>query len=573
MFILTFKNESFSRFEMGRNETALLRIFDGVPRHGSYLELLWKEEALCDVSLRSSDGYTVKCHKVILASVSPFFKALFTGAGSEMRESSQKLIELRGITSDGLHTITSAIYTNQLELTDLNLKASIEAAEILGIASIKHACIDWLHRNLEVENCLETLQVAEIYSATLLHRNTIKFIRLSMSALASHESLGIMMKDIWKSTIVQILQNQSYVSGLGRDLLRFVLEWIRSSSHATPTDGSALLESIRVDPMILEAEAQQFGLQGVLFFTSKQRTSSRVICVSDTLSKTTGNQILVAGGHDTSWRTFRTTHLYDPQSENWTTNGTMPGCFSLSDAAVIGNNVFIVGGSTYSAEICRFDIHQGKWFDFPDYTVPRIQAAVTSLGQELYVCGGRTGFGNSSVYTEIYQFGHETNKWIQGPDLCQERFSFGATSLGSDVFAVGGQSVRNIHNSVEVLKLGANRWLFLESKLSTPRKYLSVTSLAGRIFAIGGMNAQRVRLSSVEALDPREGRWIKLAELSVPRSSCGVAIVHDEVFVVGGNSGDTHIHSTMECYIPKANAWVPCKDMNEARSALSAVCI
>lgn len=83
---------------------------------GSCLESLWKDEALCDVELRSLDGFSLKSHRVILASVSPFFKALFTGAGSEMSESQQRMIELRGVTGIGLHTVISAIYTNHIEV-------------------------------------------------------------------------------------------------------------------------------------------------------------------------------------------------------------------------------------------------------------------------------------------------------------------------------------------------------------------------------------------------------------------------------------------------------------------------
>ena len=96
---------------------------------GSALASLWKQEQLCDVVLHTSDGVAIKSHKLVLASISPFFRALFTGTGCEMTEnrmrlpSGENVVKLQGVTGDGLHSVMNAIYTNTLEVKTTSIRS------------------------------------------------------------------------------------------------------------------------------------------------------------------------------------------------------------------------------------------------------------------------------------------------------------------------------------------------------------------------------------------------------------------------------------------------------------------
>lgn len=84
-------------------------------RKGSQLEHLWKEEALCDVVLVSKDGVSIPAHKIILAGISSFFLASFTGAGCEMMEKESR-ISLPLLDGNCLRTVLEAIYTNEIQV-------------------------------------------------------------------------------------------------------------------------------------------------------------------------------------------------------------------------------------------------------------------------------------------------------------------------------------------------------------------------------------------------------------------------------------------------------------------------
>lgn len=96
----------------------------------SCLKHLWESKALCDVVLKSKDGGCVWAHRIVLASVSSFFRAMFTGTGRSMREVEERLptgeqcIELRGVTGDALEMVMRAIYAKDLEvLIHMRLKS------------------------------------------------------------------------------------------------------------------------------------------------------------------------------------------------------------------------------------------------------------------------------------------------------------------------------------------------------------------------------------------------------------------------------------------------------------------
>ena len=280
------------------------------------------------------------------------------------------------------------------------------------------------------------------------------------------------------------------------------------------------------------------------------------------------------GGHDASWRTFKTAELYYPLDNVWTSAPSMPTAFSLAGAAALSRSVFVIGGSMYCTNVCRYDKRHRYWKSCSPLNTPRIHAGVAVVGSALYVCGGRTGLLGSTTRTEILRESEEAIEWTDGSDMCEARGSFGLASVHGDLYAVGGQSEWHIHHSIEVLSYGSDHWTLLAaSRLTTPRKYFSLCSAAGRLYAIGGLNEQRVRLCSVEALDPREGKWHDVQDMSIARSSFGAAALNDRVYVLGGNSGNDVTSDGVECYVPEANAWMPCAPLLYGRSGLSAVAI
>lgn len=78
-------------------------------------------------------------HKIILVSCSDYFRSMFT---SGMKESHQKEIELKGITSKGLEKVLEVIYTSTTTLEADDIFDVIAAATHLQVHTHK-PCINF----------------------------------------------------------------------------------------------------------------------------------------------------------------------------------------------------------------------------------------------------------------------------------------------------------------------------------------------------------------------------------------------------------------------------------------------
>ncbi|GFO32365.1 kelch-like protein 21 [Plakobranchus ocellatus] len=93
-----------------------------------------------------------KCHRVILASVSGFFRGLLR---SGMKECLESRVELKSISGDVFSQILDCIYSGRSILTTENIFDIWAAADILDASFLLEDCQFFIKDNLSVENCIE----------------------------------------------------------------------------------------------------------------------------------------------------------------------------------------------------------------------------------------------------------------------------------------------------------------------------------------------------------------------------------------------------------------------------------
>ena len=78
---------------------------------------LWQDRHLCDVELQASDGTRLPAHRLFLAAGSGYFRALFTGPGSEMRDASSGLLDYPQYTHEQLQALLTVLYERRVKVS------------------------------------------------------------------------------------------------------------------------------------------------------------------------------------------------------------------------------------------------------------------------------------------------------------------------------------------------------------------------------------------------------------------------------------------------------------------------
>lgn len=128
------------------------------------MNTLRETKDLCDVTFLV-EGERLHAHRIVLASLSPYFKAMFT---CKMSESKQKEITLKGIDLETLGVLIEYTYTATIVITEDNVQSMLPAASILQLNEIRQVCSDFLQQRLDTDNCLGIMEFAELHDCTRL---------------------------------------------------------------------------------------------------------------------------------------------------------------------------------------------------------------------------------------------------------------------------------------------------------------------------------------------------------------------------------------------------------------------
>lgn len=103
----------------------------------------------------------IPCHKLVLACVIPYFRAMFL---SDMAEAKQDLIEIRDFDGDAIQDLVRFAYSSRLTLTVDNVQPLLYAACILQVELVARACCEYMKAHFHPSNCLAVRTFAESHN-------------------------------------------------------------------------------------------------------------------------------------------------------------------------------------------------------------------------------------------------------------------------------------------------------------------------------------------------------------------------------------------------------------------------
>jgi N-acetylneuraminic acid mutarotase len=263
-------------------------------------------------------------------------------------------------------------------------------------------------------------------------------------------------------------------------------------------------------------------------------------------------QVLVVGGQ-VNGIAQKTTGLYDPTTETWTSveNLSAPR-FGHTATRLPNGKVLVVGGWTNVDETALkttelYDPNTRTWTLVENLQVARGGHTATQLSNGNILVAGGWSTPDSMNTAEIYD--SATGKWTLTDNLKTPRHEHTATLLfNGQVLVVGGCSGGYLdiaENGAELYNPATGKWTLTDS-LRTPRYAHTATLLttaSGTVMVVGGFSQynNQGQLSSVELYNAVQGTWSPGEPLNNPRGRHTATVMSNGwIMVTGGYAQDSH---------------------------------
>jgi non-specific serine/threonine protein kinase len=209
-------------------------------------------------------------------------------------------------------------------------------------------------------------------------------------------------------------------------------------------------------------------------------------------------------------------------------------------AVTYKGEMVVLGGWIPSADNVRaetsnkvFVLRSGGWVELPPMPVARSVGGAAVIGNQIYVVGGQAD-GQLVPQTVVF----DGSTWSEAAPIPTPRDYLKAVSDGNFLYAVGGRSLDDLSKNLGTFELyepSTGKWKKGPS-MPTPRSGLGVDILNGRLFAAGGETATGA-LGTVEAFDVDTGSaWIPMPPLRTPRHNLAVQAVGPSLYAIDGGA-------------------------------------
>lgn len=277
------------------------------------LENLRKREELCDVILKVA-GTEIKAHRVVLAAVSPYFNAMFTG---DLAESRQNVVQLNNLDPLAVHMVVEFAYVAKASITVDNVQSLLTVACLLQVESLVEKCCRFLEHELHPSNCLGIRRFADSHGCFALGKTAYQHAMRNFNQTTQLEEFFQCSVD----EALELLSEDALYVRHEEEVYEAALRWVKYN------------KADRLDKIPMLAEIIRFPLMAWEFLVTKLLDDGFISSNSNT-------------GH--LFEEARTYHL-NPQLRS-----EMNRCSRLRPRKLYGQAewIYVVGGETSPGKKC-----------------------------------------------------------------------------------------------------------------------------------------------------------------------------------------------------------------------------
>ncbi|KAK7481074.1 hypothetical protein BaRGS_00027710, partial [Batillaria attramentaria] len=445
----------------------------------------------CDLKVIIS-GAVFECHRLLLASLSEFFRLALTGA---WRESSSSTVEIshEDVTAESFQIFLDIVYEGHDVISIETVEGIFRMSVFLCVPPLEEFCVKFMSENITADKCLHFLFLAQTYNlpslcdcaVTTAYRNFSVVHRQAEFASVPKPELLLILTGAVMNTCVLDKSSMD-------DILQAVLLWVESDKVRHPHLGELLpfVDPYRLSPGIkrlIVTRYAQHELGGVLLSYLGQRPS----CSTWSHGRESEDADKAHTSHDTSWLTSNMSVTKcgvivggcncsskpssslvaftlsegsaDDNNENTDDDdgfkmyslSPLPESLEGAIVSCIWNNEVYVSGAVDTNKINQyFAVYrttQNRWEMLPPPPVPRLEYAMVAASFNIYFIGGCTEADVDHPVSDILVYHTRTGTWGIYGSLLEAVASPKAAAVGHRVYVFGGwkweEVTYNYHDS------------------------------------------------------------------------------------------------------------------------------
>ncbi|KAL7865749.1 hypothetical protein SRHO_G00109960 [Serrasalmus rhombeus] len=513
------------------------------------LDQFRSDKTLCDVTLVPGDSNeTFQVHRVIMASSSDYFKAMFTGG---MKEQELEEIKLHGVSTTGLKNIIEFIYTSHLSLNLSTLQDTLEAASFLQVLPVLNFCNQLLSSEVTIENCAEVERIASDLLLEDVQTHVYNFVCQNFAALVQNERF----LQLSEATIAYALSSDSLKGFSEMELYRAARAWLAHKPSERRPAAYSLMRHVRF-PLMTPAELLQISQEDQ---TDEGNDGEKKAEEPFMRSNTACVNLLLEASN------YQMLPFLQPALQTERTCIRSDTTHLLALGGVMRQQLVV------SKELRLYDEEGGgTWRALQPMEVPRYQHGVALLGGFLYIVGGQSTYdtkGKTAV-DSAYRYDPRFDRWLQVASLNEKRTFFHLSALKGKLYAVGGRNASGEIDTVECYNLSKNEWTFV-SPMSEPHYGHAGTVHGGLMFVSGGITRDAFQ-KELSCYDPDTDSWSRRADMMELRGLHCMCTVGNRLYVMGGNHfrGTNDYDDVLSCeyYSPATDQWTLVAPMPRGQS-------
>jgi uncharacterized repeat protein (TIGR03803 family) len=211
--------------------------------------------------------------------------------------------------------------------------------------------------------------------------------------------------------------------------------------------------------------------------------------------------------------------------------------------------VTVTTGATTLSSTQKYTVHN-SWSTGAPVPVPVVNPAAAVLGNEIYLVGG---YNSSGSLADVQIYNPTANTWSTGPSLPTATDTGAAAVVANELYFIGGSHGGVYTNAVWAYSPTTKTWS-AKAAMPTGRNGLVVVVEKNIIYAIGGYNGTTF-VDNVESYNPKTNTWTEEAPMLGTKDIPAAGLIGTTIVVAGGANVPNSVTGDTEAYDATTNTW------------------